>query len=134
MSDCPCKFSPIVQALVGKPFVWGGRGPGSYDCLGLVREFRRRAGMPVPPDFGTYAEGEVDALVDAELGLARWRITDRPTNGDVALLKAGAEPHIGVQTPWGILHTTRKRGAVIQRERQLRALGYPEIRYYRWVG
>ncbi|MCE5334273.1 MAG: C40 family peptidase [Desulfobacteraceae bacterium] len=34
--------------LLGKDFAYGGRGPGAYDCYGLVIETRKRVGLPVP--------------------------------------------------------------------------------------
>ena len=34
--------------LVGKPFEYGGRGPDTYDCYGLVREVFERVGKQMP--------------------------------------------------------------------------------------
>ncbi|MBV2353241.1 C40 family peptidase [Streptomyces sp. J2-1] len=33
---------------IGKPYRWGARGPGSYDCSGLTSEAWRHAGTPIP--------------------------------------------------------------------------------------
>lgn len=35
--------------LLGKPFVYGGRGPDAYDCYGLAQEVCRRGGVVLPP-------------------------------------------------------------------------------------
>src|SRR4051812_31712346 len=35
-------------AQVGKPYVWGGAGPSSYDCSGLVQYAYRAAGISLP--------------------------------------------------------------------------------------
>src|SRR3954467_10501775 len=35
-------------AQVGKPYVWGGAGPNSYDCSGLVQYAYRAAGISLP--------------------------------------------------------------------------------------
>lgn len=36
-----------IKSLAGKPYVWGGVGPGSYDCSGLVGEiWARLTGQP----------------------------------------------------------------------------------------
>ena len=37
-----------ISALIGKPFVDGGRGPGAYDCWGLVMEVFRVFGQELP--------------------------------------------------------------------------------------
>jgi cell wall-associated NlpC family hydrolase len=33
---------------IGKPYQWGGEGPGSYDCSGLVQAAWRNAGVSLP--------------------------------------------------------------------------------------
>jgi cell wall-associated NlpC family hydrolase len=35
-------------AQQGKPYVWGGAGPSSYDCSGLVQYAYARAGIALP--------------------------------------------------------------------------------------
>ena len=37
-----------LRELIGKPYVEGGRGPGNYDCWGIVKEVARRAGLELP--------------------------------------------------------------------------------------
>ena len=34
--------------LIGKPFVWGGRGPDGYDCFGICKEVASRADIAYP--------------------------------------------------------------------------------------
>lgn len=38
----------FALAQVGKPYVWGAAGPGSYDCSGLVMAAFARAGVKLP--------------------------------------------------------------------------------------
>jgi cell wall-associated NlpC family hydrolase len=38
----------LYADLLFKPYVEGGRGPDSYDCLGLVLEVQRRLGRALP--------------------------------------------------------------------------------------
>ncbi|MBT0767694.1 C40 family peptidase [Kineosporia sp. J2-2] len=37
-----------ARARVGLPYLWGGEGPGSYDCSGLVMKAWARAGVYLP--------------------------------------------------------------------------------------
>ena len=44
----------IALAQVGKPYVWGAKGPNSFDCSGLVQWSYRQAGVQLAP--GTYGQ------------------------------------------------------------------------------
>lgn len=37
-----------AQQQIGKPYLWGGTGPGSFDCSGLVMMAYQSAGVTVP--------------------------------------------------------------------------------------
>ena len=41
--------------------------------------------------------------------------------------------HVGIVTPFGVLHAVPAHGAIIQSVAQLRAAGYQRIEGYRWV-
>lgn len=41
-------------AQLGKPYVWGSKGPNSFDCSGLVQWAYRQAGVQLGPD--TYTQ------------------------------------------------------------------------------
>lgn len=72
--------------LIGTPFKYGGRGPDSYDCYGLVMEMSRRNGRELP-DFG-FAENQ--GLIAAMMGatMPQWApIECRP--GAIALIRIG---------------------------------------------
>ena len=36
------------RAQIGKPYVWGATGPGSYDCSGLTQAAWKAAGVSLP--------------------------------------------------------------------------------------
>ncbi|MFD8563597.1 NlpC/P60 family protein [Streptosporangium canum] len=38
----------FAYAQIGKPYQWGGEGPGSYDCSGLAQASWRTAGVSIP--------------------------------------------------------------------------------------
>jgi cell wall-associated NlpC family hydrolase len=42
------KAVAFAYAQLGKPYVWGATGPGSYDCSGLVQAAWASAGVSIP--------------------------------------------------------------------------------------
>ncbi|WP_405012490.1 C40 family peptidase [Kitasatospora sp. NBC_01539] len=38
----------FALAQLGRPYLWGGDGPGGFDCSGLVQQAYRRAGVVLP--------------------------------------------------------------------------------------
>jgi len=88
-----------VNDLVGKPFSDGGRGPGSYDCWGLVQEVYRRFGMNLP-DYSISATAcqQVHQEIDQAKGSQHWIELSTPEVPCVVLIKAhpGFYQHLGV--------------------------------------
>jgi len=130
-------WEKVAYDLVGKPFLWGARGPDAYDCWGLVAEALNRVDLPVPPDL-MLPDDTVEhttRTLEQQIASPAWVLQTKPEPGDVAALSTNKRiHHVGVLTPWGVLHTAARCGAVISRERQLRAMGYQRIEYYRWAG
>lgn len=124
----------IVNRLVGTPFLWAGREPGGLDCWGVVREACRLAGKPDLPNWLVDTPDEAAPAMTA-VAADHFERTESPTPGDVVALSAGSHiHHVGVLTPFGVLHTTRKLGCCVMDESTLRRFGYNRIEYYRWVG
>ena len=48
------KAVAFAYAQLGKPYVWGATGPGSYDCSGLMMAAWAAAGITIPRD--TYSQ------------------------------------------------------------------------------
>ncbi|MET9149805.1 NlpC/P60 family protein [Streptomyces griseoflavus] len=42
------KAIAFARAQIGKPYVWGATGPGSYDCSGLTQAAWKAAGVALP--------------------------------------------------------------------------------------
>ena len=107
-----------VTDLIGKPFVDGGRGADGYDCLGLVREIYRRAGVDFPDytgccyDFEKFYRG----FLEERPRWTRHELPDVPVPAVVAIrFNAPMVNHIGVYIGEGkFIHTREKTGAVIE--------------------
>ncbi|MFF4210556.1 NlpC/P60 family protein [Streptomyces sp. NPDC001796] len=63
------KALTFARAQIGKPYVWGATGPGSYDCSGLTQAAWKAAGVSLPRT--TYDQvnvGTTVPLTDAQPG------------------------------------------------------------------
>jgi len=47
-ADVSSRALAFAFAQLGKPYVWGATGPGSYDCSGLTSTAYRDAGLAIP--------------------------------------------------------------------------------------
>ena len=129
-------WGEIVNGELGKPFEWGGRGSDAYDCWGLVLRVYELLGWPNPGDWVTPDEGTscVIRIMEREFRGQDWIKVTHPEPGDVAAMSTHEKlHHVGIVTPFGIMHTNRKHGVVIAKEAVLKALGYRTVEYYRWA-
>ncbi|MFL5992979.1 MAG: NlpC/P60 family protein [Streptomyces sp.] len=63
------KALAFVRAQVGKPYVWGATGPGSYDCSGLTQAAWKAAGVDLPRvTYDQVNAGTTVSLADAQPG------------------------------------------------------------------
>jgi cell wall-associated NlpC family hydrolase len=63
------KALAFARAQVGKPYVWGATGPGSYDCSGLTQAAWKAAGVSLPRVTYDQADaGTTVSLADAQPG------------------------------------------------------------------
>jgi len=59
----------FARAQIGKPYVWGAAGPGSYDCSGLTQAAWKAAGVTLPRGTTDQASaGTAVSLADAQPG------------------------------------------------------------------
>lgn len=63
------KALAFARAQVGKPYVWGATGPGSYDCSGLTQAAWKAAGVSLPRvTYDQVDAGTTVSLADAQPG------------------------------------------------------------------
>jgi cell wall-associated NlpC family hydrolase len=59
----------FARAQIGKPYVWGATGPGSYDCSGLTQAAWKAAGVSLPrTTYDQVNAGTTVSLTDAQPG------------------------------------------------------------------
>jgi cell wall-associated NlpC family hydrolase len=113
--------------LIGVPFAYGGRGPDTYDCYGLVIELFRRQGVSVP-DYRSSSDPQIAAMamessIAAGVWKNKWTKTEAHltpaqslmTPGDVLLLRVVGLPcHVGmVVSKDRFVHTWEGVGGVL---------------------
>ncbi|MER6357056.1 NlpC/P60 family protein [Streptomyces sp. NPDC001634] len=63
------KVLAFARAQIGKPYVWGATGPGSYDCSGLTQAAWSAAGVTLPrTTYDQVNAGTTVSLTDAQPG------------------------------------------------------------------
>ncbi|MEU6176674.1 C40 family peptidase [Streptomyces coeruleorubidus] len=63
------KALAFARAQIGKPYVWGAVGPGSYDCSGLTQAAWKAAGVTLPrTTYDQVGAGTTVSLADARPG------------------------------------------------------------------
>jgi cell wall-associated NlpC family hydrolase len=102
----------FAKAQKGKPYAWGGTGPASYDCSGLVMTSYLAAGLTLPRVAADqYAAGTAVPLDQAQAGDLLFYASDltKPSTIFHVVLYAGAgrvldAPHsgavVGFRTLW----------------------------------
>ena len=76
--------------LIGKPFKYGGRGPDSYDCWGLLMELYSRKGIQIPDFLSPTDWKEIAALM--EQNMSNWTPCE-PHPGCAIHMKMAQHPH-----------------------------------------
>jgi len=93
----------FAAGALGLPYQWGGNGPLSYDCSGLVVAAYRAAGAAVPRT----AQEQFDASI---------RVLGTPAPGD--LIFFGATPssveHVGIEIGSGLMIDAPYTGAFVR--------------------
>ncbi|MDF3301072.1 C40 family peptidase [Streptomyces tropicalis] len=97
------KALAFARAQIGKPYVWGATGPGSYDCSGLTQAAWRAAGVALPRT--TY--DQVDTGTTVPLSQAQ--------PGDLVFFYDDIS-HVGLYIGDGMMIHAPKPGAYVREE------------------
>ncbi|MEV2216241.1 NlpC/P60 family protein [Streptomyces sp. NPDC050997] len=97
------KALAFARAQIGKPYVWGATGPGSYDCSGLTQAAWKAAGVSLPRT--TY--DQVNAGTTVALSAAQ--------PGDLVFFYDDIS-HVGVYIGNGMMIHAPKPGAYVREE------------------
>lgn len=121
-----------LDGLIGTPFEYGGRGPDTYDCWGLVLELLKRDGLD-PPSYTSVKDKAVIASMMAN-ATTLYEKLDKPEPGHVVLFRAGRHAcHVGYVLPYEkFIHTWEKSGGVCIEP--LENWKHRIVGYYKYVG
>ncbi|WP_413758685.1 NlpC/P60 family protein [Streptomyces sp. MMBL 11-3] len=97
------KAVAFARAQIGKPYVWGASGPGSYDCSGLTQAAWKAAGVTLPRT--TWDQVDMGTTVPVE--------SVRP--GDLVFFHDDIS-HVGVYIGDGMMIHAPKPGAYVREE------------------
>jgi hypothetical protein len=117
-----------MNNFVGIPY-------GELDCYQLVRKASYVLYAKALPNIQDYAMQPAETIEEYKAS-RQWKELPGPELGCVVVLGQTQmyAKHVGIWVGPGVLHSTRKYGAVIQDEYQLLASGYSSLRYYKWEG
>ncbi|GAA0667922.1 C40 family peptidase [Streptomyces thermocarboxydovorans] len=97
------KAIAFARSQIGKPYVWGATGPGSYDCSGLTQAAWKAAGVTLPRT--TY--DQVDAGTTVPLSQAQ--------PGDLVFFYDDVT-HVGIYIGNGMMIHAPKPGTYVREE------------------
>ncbi|MER6846238.1 NlpC/P60 family protein [Streptomyces flaveolus] len=97
------KALAFARAQIGKPYVWGATGPGSYDCSGLTQAAWKAAGVTLPRT--TYDQVEAGTTVSVS----------QAQPGDLVFFYDDIS-HVGIYIGNGMMIHAPKPGAYVREE------------------
>lgn len=97
----------FALAQLGKPYLWGGNGPGSFDCSGLTQQAWRRAGVAIGRVVGQQLQ---DGVAATPPSLAPGDLVMIPgATGTLA-----APGHVGMYIGSGLVVNAPRTGDVVR--------------------
>lgn len=121
-----------LAGLIGTPFAYGGRGPDTFDCYGLVMHLLRTEHGQCIPDVRSAADQATIAARMA-VGVQSWQQVNAAP-GTVVLFRIGRYiSHCGyLLDPLRMVHTWEQSGGVVTE--RLDAWKQRTVGFYRYVG
>ena len=97
----------LAARLIGKPYVWGAEGPGSFDCSGLTQYVYEQVGVDLPRQ----------AIQQSKAGDAAGRRLQR---GDLLFFSTDTRrslvTHVGLYEGHGVMIDASKRHGRVRRD------------------
>ena len=97
----------LAARLIGRPYVWGAEGPGSFDCSGLTQYVYQQVGVDLPRQ----------AIQQSQTGDAAGR---RLRRGDLLFFSTDARrsvvTHVGLYEGNGVMIDASKRHGRVRRD------------------
>ncbi|MGW4272485.1 NlpC/P60 family protein [Streptomyces seoulensis] len=112
------KALAFARAQIGKPYVWGAAGPGSYDCSGLTQAAWKAAGVALPRSLRD--QSRAGTTVPAAEALPGDLVFFHDSHGEVG--------HVGVYAGHGMMIHAPEPGAYV-REDLVRHGGAPAVHH-----
>jgi cell wall-associated NlpC family hydrolase len=132
VSQTTLSVGEVVDNILGKPFEFGGRGPGTFDCLGVVLHVLRGAFGLSLPDPGL----SIAAIETFKKHFRHVNIDDKQPGDVVHVVAENDIGHQGVAVveskKW--LATASIQFGVHRTELHRFRANYPEVICYRPVG
>lgn len=102
-----------IAALVGAPFVYGGRGPEEFDCYGLLMHIMREQRGVALPDHRSTSDMQT-VMAKMAVGLHEWKQVPAGEGAAVLIRVGNFISHCGYMIdPLRMIHTWEKSGGVV---------------------
>lgn len=89
----------FARRQIGKPYVWGGNGPNSYDCSGLAKAAYASIGINIPRVTSQYPGGSLKRTNNPQPGDLVWN------NHHVAIYAGNGKIVHAVNQKYGVRET-----------------------------
>ena len=117
-NDIKLKLAKLISQEMGKPYKWGGTGPNSYDCSGLVYSIYGKLGISLP------------RTASSQAGVGTYMSKEKLTYGDLVFFAGDGKNihHVGIYVGDGVMVHSPQTGDVVKKTTIMS--GYYQRCYY----